>query len=235
MLPKTHLPLPLVLLALVLAAEGSEQWVHSPDISASVDTATGLLASINTSSGFSTRALGAFAGSLLAGQDLSPTISAVTVAPCTFNGLPALCMSSTYQVLGEASNASCCQSYAVQVEQALWPLAGLPGPVPSALGWHVSLASAAPQPWRTLLQTRLDFGGGPSSDPLYWAPQGGLRAAWWMLAWRAMAWPMCHSSLRPRAQCPRTATMTLLAAPSAPRSSQRPWPWRPPSTARCGA
>lgn len=180
----------LLLCALLLLAPARSAllWVHSPDISVCIDSTTGQLSSLNTSWGFATPP--DFAGSILAGQDLRPAVSAVSASPCSHNGFPAVCINSTFKVLGERSDASCCQSYDVSVQQAVWPLAGLPGPVPSALGWRVSFFSAAPQPWRTLLQARLAFGEAGAGDALYWAPQGGRDDENEALAWRDTLAPL---------------------------------------------
>jgi len=146
-------------------------WVHSTDLSAQVSPSTGQIIALNSSFGLS---WGLEASTLAGEPDQHPPVPFnVNVTPCIYGSLPAVCTDSDWSVVGQRSDASCCQTYQIRVSQVLWALEALPG-VPSSLGLSTNFSSQAPLPWRTELALRINFSSAfPSSDRGYWAPRGG--------------------------------------------------------------
>ncbi len=117
--------------ALALAAP-APLWLHTADISLSIDAATGNILHLNTSAGLALSAL----GEALAGEhSAAPLASNVSVSPCAApSGARAVCVSASWLVTGQLSNGSCCAPYALDVQQTFWAVEGLPG-VPASIGW----------------------------------------------------------------------------------------------------
>jgi len=161
-----------VLVCVLLGAATADAgllWVHSPpSISIAIDTTTGMPASVNSSTGYST---GLNALSWL-GEAAGNTTS-VSASPC---GQSTVCVNRTLVVIGQLSNASCCATYSV-VATDVYRAVEAPGPgLPSSIAWSFSVADAvASNPWRTRIVTSVGFEAaeGNSSDALVWVPRGG--------------------------------------------------------------
>ena len=189
MLHTSYRPL-LLLLTLCPPSFAGLLWLHTADLSIAVNTSTGAVQRLNTSLGFTSGP--SFTAGIFAGEDLSPVVHSVAVAACSHNGAPAVCVDSNVTVLGERSNATCCERYPLRVRQTLWGVA-LPG-VPTAVGWTATFLSAAPLPWRTVLQARVDYfdaaNAAAAADARVWAPQGGLDSENRAFRWRDVLSPV---------------------------------------------
>lgn len=156
-------------------------WVHSANLSASLDANSGMLFSLNTSSGLSLDARGS--DILIGDTSATPTLLNVTVAQCGSND-DGVCVSKWLRVIAQRSNASCCQPYDVLVMMSLLPVQAQTPYLPSSLAWKIDLTSAALLPWRTSIAHALNVttvAGANISDVRMWAPRGGAttdNAAW---------------------------------------------------------
>ena len=144
-------------------------WVHSPpSISIAIEKTTGMPASVNTSTGYTSDLT---AVSWL-GEAAGNTTS-VSASPCGQSGV---CVNRTLVVIGQLSNASCCATYTVFATD-VYRAAEAPGPgLPSSIAWSFSVADAvATNPWRTRIVSSVGFKAaeGNSSDALIWVPRGG--------------------------------------------------------------
>ena len=156
---------PLILLASVRA---DHLWVHSANLSVSIDTVNGDIVSVNSTTatgGISWDAIGKFS---LGEKGSSPAVLNISVAPC---GSGSVCITQWLSVVGQYSNATCCEEYVVACEQQISPVSGDVGS-PSSLAWSVRVTSSASQPWRTSLSTSFVVAGNGDA-PLYWVPRTG--------------------------------------------------------------
>ena len=148
-------------------------WVHSADLSASLDATTGALLTLNSSSGLALDARGS--DFLLGDTAAAPAVLNASVARCGTAGA-GVCVSRWLRVVAQFSNGSCCAPYEVLAVATLAP-APAPGPgVPSSLLWRLDLTSAAPLPWRTSVAHALSVraaAGANASDARMWLPRGG--------------------------------------------------------------
>ena len=136
-------------------------WVHTPSISAAIDSSSGLLAHVNTSAGFAsdTAAL-SFLGE---GAGQPAQIGAANVSACGGN----VCVVRLLSVLGQKPDGSCCNNYTVTARDTFAPASG-------SIAWTFSvLESASGASWRTSIVTSVAFAAAASnvSDALVFAPR----------------------------------------------------------------
>lgn len=155
-------------LCLLASVRADQIWVHSANLSAAIDSVSGDILHVNSTTatgGISWDAIGLFS---LGEKGSSPTVLNISVAPCDGGSV---CITQWLSVVGQYSNASCCEEYVVSCEQQISPVSGDAG-TPSSLAWSVRILSNAAQPWRTSLKTSFAIAA-TSEEPLYWVPRTG--------------------------------------------------------------
>ena len=167
---------PLLLCALALHlypshAQGALIWVHSPNISLSLDAASGQLRTLNASS-LVLDISGS--GTTLGDTAALPTVLNVSVSPLD-GGVR---VSRWLRIVAQRSNASCCTSYDVLSVSTLESVPPAAKGLPSAISWRLDVTSAAPAPWRTAVTHVFASAAGASH---IWTPRGGntSKAASW--------------------------------------------------------
>jgi hypothetical protein len=163
-------------LFVLLSPTSATLWVHTPNISAAIDTHSGSLVSTNTSvfglsdgieTGISWDVLALFT---MGDNNVPPVLLNSTVDQCG----DAVCIQQWVVVHGQYSNASCCTPYTVNITQKFYGVFA-PDGLPSSICWSVTSTSTAPLPWRTTALSSLDVSAAslPNDAGVFWAPMSG--------------------------------------------------------------
>ena len=176
-----------LLLPLAALARAQPLWVHSRDISVSLDASSFELLALNTSSGLALDVAGSAA--TLGDTAAAPLLLNASAAACGGGGGGGgggVCVTRWLRVLAQHSNASCCELYDVRAVTSFLPVeaAAAAQSLPSAIAWRLDVTSGAPLAWRTTIAHSLDTSAAArsnASDVRFWTPRGGnvsSAAAW---------------------------------------------------------
>jgi len=155
----------------------SPVWVHSGNLSISLDSLTGDLLALNTSAGLILNAFGS--KTTLGDTPSDPSVLNVTISPCGENN-QGICVEKWLTVIAQHSNASCCKLYEVLTVTSFIPRPSSANGLPSSVAWTFNITSMSSLAWRTSIGHILNVSSTPmSSNYKFWTPRGGNASLGW--------------------------------------------------------
>jgi hypothetical protein len=190
-----HSQVEMIVLSLLLCFQFTYQvsipasifWIHSSNISLSLDSNTGEMVSLNTSSGLILDASGSM--SFLGDTSSDPILLNVSINTCGTTN-EGVCVSRWLRVVAQHSNASCCESYDLLAVTSFFPYSIPQTNLPSSISWRLDITSSSLLPWRTKISHILNVTGPTGSS--FWTPRGGNSSIGWQDVLR-----MANSNTRP--------------------------------------